>query len=140
MFALKDIESLKNYASIITIPFFSAAYATDCALGTINDPALGWLKNFDYPLLRVCGLALWLLATVTVIAIVVIVIDEIVVWLDSNSGETFVMLLMAFTCITVGIFIFCYIFPKMPTSPLNPFWHIGFLAYGLSLVNRAAKP
>lgn len=139
MFALKDIESLKNHASILTIPFFSTAYVIDCALKTIHDPFLGWLKSLDHPLLQFSGLPLWLLAVVAIVAVILILIDKLVVWLDSNTGEFFVMFWVGFTCMAAGFFVFCYFFPKMPTSPLNPFWHIGFLVYGLSLVNRAAN-
>lgn len=140
MFALKDIESLKNLASVLTIPFFAAAYAMDCALETFHDQFLGWLKNFSHPLIHFGGLVIWLLAIVAIAAGILIVIDKIVVWLDSNTGELFVMFWVGFTFMTAGAFIFCYVFPKAPTSPLNPFWHLGFLAYGLSLVNRAARP
>lgn len=140
MFALKDIESLKNLSSVLTIPFFAAAYALDCALETLHDQFLGWLKNFSHPLIQFSGVAIWLLVVVALASGIVILIDKIVVWLDSNTGELFVMFWVGFTFMAAGIFVFCYVFPKMPASPLNPFWHLGFLAYGLSLVNRAARP
>lgn len=55
MFALKDIESLKNLASILTIPFFAAAYLIDGVLETILDPFLDWLRNFPQPLVQIGG-------------------------------------------------------------------------------------
>ena len=140
MFALKDIESLRNLASILTIPFFAAAYLIDGALETIHDPFLDWLRNFPHPLVQIGGWAFWLLIVVAVVAIIFLLIDQAIVWVHVQTGDKFVMPWVGFTSLTAGVFIFCYVFPKMPLSPLNPFWHLGFLAYGLSLVDRAAKP
>lgn len=139
MFALKDIESLRNLASVLTIPFFSAAYVIDGARDTIKDPILDWLRNFPHSLVQIGGWAFWFMIVVMVVASVFLLIDETIVWLHVKTGDHLVMPWIGFTSLTAGIFVFCYVFPKMPASPLNPFWHLGFLAYGLSLVDRAAK-
>lgn len=141
MFAVKDIESLKNLASILTIPFFSAAYVIDGALDTIQDPMLDWLRNSSSLWLKLGGWVLWLLLVVAVVAIVFLLIDQAIVWLHVKVEEAgFIMPWFGFASLTAGVFVFSYVFPHMPASPLNPFWHLGFLAYGLSLVDRASRP
>ena len=140
MFAIKDIESLKNLAAILTIPFFSAAYVIDGALNTIQDPILDWLRHSSHPWLKIGGWVLWLLVVVAVVAVVFLLIDQAIVWLHVQTGDQFVMPWVGFASLTAGVFVFSYVFPHMPESPLNPFWHLGFLAYGLSLVDRASRP
>ena len=139
MFAVKDIESLKNLASILFIPFFSAAYVMDGALDTVQDPVLDWLRKSSLQWLKISGWAIWLLLVVAVVTLVFLLIDQVVVWLHVQTGDHLVMPWVGFASITVGAFVFCYVFPNMLASPLNPFWHLGFLAYGLSLVDRASR-
>ena len=139
MFAIKDIESLKNLAAILTIPFFSAAYVIDGALDTIQDPVLDWLRSSSHQWLKVGGWVFWLLVVVAVVAMVFLLIDQAIVWLHVQTGDHFVMPWAGFASLTAGVFVFSYVFPHMPVSPLNPFWHLGFLAYGLSLVDRASR-
>ena len=140
MFAIKDIESIKNLASILTIPFFSAGYAIDGAVETIQDPILEWLQNSSHHWLQIGGWGLWLLLVVAIVTIVFLLIDQGIVWLHFKiEAVGFIMPWFGFASLTAGVFVFSYVFPNMPASPLNPFWHLGFLAYGLSLVDRASK-
>lgn len=135
IFALKDIESLKNLASTLTIPFFAAACILDVGL----QAALDTLKNISHPLVQIGVCGFWLFIVVALVSMIFLLIDNAIVWLHVATGDRLVMLWVGFTSITAGIFICCYMLPKMPASPLNLFWHLGLLTYGLSLVSRAIK-
>lgn len=139
MFAIKDIESLKNLAAILTIPLFSAAYLMEGPFEIFRDPAIDWLRNSPHPWLKISGWAIWLIFLVAVVAIIFLLIDQAIIWLHIQTGGRYIMPWLGFSCLTIGILGLSYAFPKMPTSPINPFWHLGFLAYGLSLMDQASK-
>jgi len=109
-------------------------------LETLHDPILDWLRGASHSWLKISGWAFWLLIVVAVVSIVFLLIDQAIVWLHVQTGDKFVMPWFGFASLTAGVFVFSYVFPGMPISPLNPFLHLGFLAYGLSLVDRASKP
>jgi hypothetical protein len=139
MFAIKDLESIKNIAGILTIPFFSAAYVSDGAMDTIRDPVLDWLRNHHSTIISNCGWFIWFLVVVAVVTVVFAVVDYAIVWLHVRLGDTYVMPWLGFTCLTAGIFVLSFALPNIPKSPLNPLWHIALLCYGFSLIDRASK-
>lgn len=81
MFAIKDLESVKNLAAILVIPFFSAAYVLDGAMETIRDPILDWLRNQNSSAVNNVGWAIWFLVVVAAITAVLTAFDFCVVWL-----------------------------------------------------------
>ncbi|MDD5330266.1 MAG: hypothetical protein PHX38_09695 [Sulfuricella sp.] len=139
MFAIKDLENLKNLAAILVIPFLAAAYICDGALEIVRDPILDWLRNNDAAALTLLGWAAWFLIVIGLITLFVALIDFAIVWLHVNVGDAYVMAWFGFACITAGLFILSPALPNLPNSPLNPFWHLGLLCYGFSLVDRSAK-
>ena len=139
MFAIKDLESLNNLAHILVIPFFAAAYITDGAWQTLHDPLFDWLRNHDAIAIKTIGWAACLLIVVAFAAAAFLLVDAAIVWLHVRSGDHYVMAWAGFACLTAGLFVFAVVLPGIPQSPLNPFWHLALLCYGLSLVERAAK-
>lgn len=139
MIAIKDFESLNKLASVLAIPFFSAAYLTDGVPVSIQNQFLEWLKSSSLPLLKIGGWALWLFFVVAIVALVFLLIDQFIIWLHVITGDQVLMPWVGFTFLTAGIFVLGDVFPHLPQSPLNPLWHLGFVAYGLSLVKRGFK-
>lgn len=139
MFAIKDLESIKNLAAILVIPFFAAAYVSDGALETLHDPLLDWLRNHDSAAIKSFGWAVWFLIVVALVTVTFAVFDYCVVWLHVQLGDTYVMAWLGFACLTAGIFVLSFVMPGLPKSPLNPLWHLAILCYGFSLVDRASK-
>lgn len=139
MFAIKDLESIKNLAAILVIPFFAAAYISDGAMDTIRDPILDWLRNHDSAAVSTFGWAIWFLIVVAIVAAVLAAFDFCVVWLHVQLGDTYVMAWLGFACLTAGIFVLSIAMPGLPKSPLNPLWHFALLCYGFSLIHRASK-
>jgi phosphoglycerol transferase MdoB-like AlkP superfamily enzyme len=140
MFAIKDLESVKNLGAILVIPSFSAAYISDGAMETIRDPILDWLRNHDSSAASTVGWAIWFLVVVAVVTAVLAVFDFGVVWLHVQLGDTYVMAWFGFACLTAGVFVLSFAMPGVPQSPLNPLWHLALLCYGFSLIHRASKP
>lgn len=85
------------------------------------------------------GWALWLFFVVAIVALVFLLIDQFIIWLHVITGDQVLMPWVGFTFLTAGIFVLGDVFPHLPQSPLNPLWHLGFVAYGLSLVKRGFK-
>ncbi len=139
MFAIKDLESIKNLASVLVIPFFTAAYISDEKLKAIQDPLLNWLRNSDSASISIFGWAVWFLIIVAVVTAALAIFDNGVVWLHVQLGDKYVMAWFGFACLTAGLFLLSFIVPELPKSPLNPFWHLALLCYGFSLVDRASK-
>lgn len=139
MFAIKDLESIKNLASILVIPFFSAAYIADNALANFHDPILDWLKSSDAILFNIAGWSLWFILVVAIVSFVFFVVDYLIIWIHVEFGNTYVMALIGFTCLTAGVFVLSPMLQGLPISPLNPLWHLAFLCYGFSLIDRSAK-
>ena len=139
MFAIKDLESVKNLASILVIPFFAAAYASDQALETIHDPVLDWLRNCNSVPIQSLGWLGWFLLVVALVTFALAVTDYCVVWLHVKLGDTYVMAWLGFACLAAGILVLSYVVPGLPKSPINPLWHFALLCYGFSLVERASK-
>lgn len=135
MLAIQDIESLKNHGTVLSIPFFSAA----CVMGTPydagNDPIFGSSQHW----LSVGGWGVFLLLVVGAVAAVLVILDVAILWLHGQTGDSVVMPWLGFASITLGVFALSYASDKVPASPLNLFWHLGFLAYGFSLISRASR-
>lgn len=139
MFAIKDLESIKNLAAVLVIPFFSAAYVSDGALETIKDPVLDWLRASDSSIVSAAGWTVWFLIVIGIVTALLAAFDSCVVWLHVALGDNFVMAWFGFACLTAGLFILSLVMPGIPKSPFNPLWHLAFLCYGFGLIDRAAK-
>ena len=139
MFAIKDLESIKNLASIMVIPFLSAAWIADAGPYRIAGPLMVWLENFNYPALKLVGLAVAIFATVVLATILLAAFDYCVVWLHVELDLVYLMPAVGFSAITAGLFVLSFLTPELPKSSLNPFWHFGLLCYGFSLFSRAQK-
>lgn len=138
MFAVKDLESIKNLASILVIPFFASAYMSDGAMTTLRDPFLDWLRSHDSALIAVVGWAIWIFIVVGLVTAILAALDFCIVWLHVQLGDTYVMVWFGFSFLTAGIFVLSFVIPDLPKSPLNPLWHLALLCYGFSLVHRAS--
>lgn len=139
MFAIKDLESIKNLATILVIPFFAAAYVSDGALETLRDPLLDWLRNNDSNVIQTIGWGIWFLIVVALVTFAFATFDYCVVWLHVQLGDTYVMAWFGFSCLTAGVLVLSFVMPGLPKSPLNPLWHLALLCYGFSLIERASK-
>ena len=139
MFAIKDIESVKNLAGVLVIPFFTAAYISDGTMNKIRDPLFDWLRSQDSCIISAFGWAFWLLTVVAVVTMAIALFDTCVVWLHVKLGDTFVMLWFGFAFLAAGILVLSFAMPGLPKSPLNPLWHISLFCYGFTLIDRAGK-
>jgi len=86
MFAIKDLESLRNIAVIVVIPLFTAAYVADGGISRIKDLILSWLRNNPCISIQIVGWAISFLWVVGIIAISLALIDFILVWIHVNTG------------------------------------------------------
>lgn len=139
MFAIKDLESLKNLSTVMVIPCFAAAYVSDGAQEAIRDPVLNWMRESNYFGIQFIGWVMWLLIVVTLVGAVVALLDYCVVWLQVKTGEVYLMVFLGFACLTAGLLVLSLVMPGLPKSPLNPLWHFALLCYGFSLIERASK-
>jgi len=139
MLAIKDLESLKNIAVVVVIPLFAAAYVADGGINQIKDPILSWLRNNPYISIKIVGWAISFLWVVGIIAIALALIDFVLVWIDVNTGMELFLPWAGFACLTAGLFVFSHFIAGLPESPLNPFWHLGLISYGFTLIDRSAK-
>lgn len=139
MFAIKDVESIKNLAAILTIPLFAAAYVSDGALETIRDPVLDWLRNNDIQSIKLFGWVVWFLIVVAIVTFVFSAVDFGIIWLHVWLDNSYFMAWVGFSCITAGLLVLSIALPGLPQRPINPLWHLALLCYGFSLVDRAAK-
>jgi len=139
MFAIKDLESIKNLAAILTIPLFAAAYVSDGALDTIRDPFFDWLRNNDVQSIKLVGWVLWFLTVVAIVTFVFAAVDFCIIWLHVWLDNSYFMAWVGFSCITAGLLILAIALPGLPQSPINPLWHLALLCYGFGLVDRAAR-
>ncbi|VWC20550.1 hypothetical protein BLA13014_05699 [Burkholderia aenigmatica] len=136
MFAIKDIESVKNLASILVIPFFAAAFIAGGGLNTFNDPVTGWLTASSYLPFKIIGYSLLLASVVALTTLTFAIVDYCVIWIHVTLNSAYPMAIFGFTSLTAGLFVLSFAVPGLPKSPLNPFWHFGFLCYGFSLLSR----
>lgn len=139
MFAIKDLESIKNLGAILVIPLFAAAYISDGALEIVRDPMLDWLRNQDSAAIKTFGWAIGLLIIVALVTFAIAIFDSCVAWLHVKLDAIYFMAWFGFACLTAGIFVLSFVIPGLPQSPINPLWHLGLLCYGFSLVDRASK-
>jgi len=139
MIAVKDLESLKHIAARLFIPFFAAALLSDGGIGFLNDQTLQVGVNSPVFAIKIASWTIGFMMAVAVVAFATLIIDQSVIWIHVRTGDKIVMPWVGFASLTCGLFIFSNVFPNMPKSPLNPFWHLGFLAYGTTLIDRAAK-
>lgn len=139
MLSIKDFESIKNISTIICIPFIAAALITDGIL--INDIAaeLIWLTESSFSAIKIIGWALSLITTVTIAALAFCIFDLLIVEIHVSLGNRYILPLIAMTLLTAGLFVLSILMPNIPKSPLNPFWHMAFIAYGFNLIDRAGK-
>ena len=132
MMSLKDIESLKNLAGILSIPFFAIACVAD-----------GFLIQMvtEFPLEnKVIPLILRFTIAVIMVFLVQVLVTPYILMLGPKPGTIDLMpfpVAFAFICIAVGLYGFGSLIPdlKLPPSPLNVFWHLGILSYGLLILS-----
>lgn len=139
MLSIKDFESIKNISAIICTPLIAAALITDGIL--IHDIAaeLTWLTESSLSILRISGWAISLMITVATVIIAFFIFDSLIVWIHVKLGDIYVMPFIAMTLLTAGLFVLSILIPNIPKSPLNPFWHMAFIAHGFNLIDRAGK-
>lgn len=141
-FAVKDLASLRNLAHILVIPFFAAAYVSGGAAAVGADPVIRWLQSSSITWLRNSGWILWFLCAVGITAVTFFLVDEGLQWVTEHVKVRLISHLLAplisFACLTAGLFVLSYSVPTLPRSPFNPFWHLGLLCYGFSLIDRSA--
>lgn len=139
MFAIKDLESIKKLSSLLVIPLIAAACLVDGAFADIHTAIAQGFSIAAIPLLSAVGEAVWVCLLVAMVGISLILFDKVIVWLDVRSGESFVMLWLGFAALTMGVLVLSAVISSLPRTPLNPIWHLAFLAYGFSLIDRSAK-
>jgi hypothetical protein len=145
MLGLKDIESLRKESAILCIPLFSFALIQD-----------SWIENVSTFLLS-NGLN-YLNGSITkVLSFVVIVTLAMAIFLllnygilrgawwfdnqkqkeDPTRGRSRLLQWIGLLLITAGLFALSPLVGLKSTSPLNIFWHLGFLAYGYFFYDRS---
>jgi hypothetical protein len=105
MFAVKDLETLKNLGGLLTIPLFSAACLLDIRKMEFSDSDLLWIR--DRP--QEWGVFGWIFLIV-IIVVVVFCLLEVIHWLVlvpiTRIGVFNVILpLLGLSCLTMGVFV-----------------------------------
>jgi hypothetical protein len=140
MFAFKDLDIFKTHAAILTPPLFAAAYITDKAKTDMSDFAPMWLVEHPWLILQIIGWGMFLLLATLAVWIVFLLVDTGIAWIDawiaSLCGSSLVFLWLGTSSITAGLLILLVVFNQTPVLVLNPFWHLGFIAYGFTMMER----
>jgi DNA-binding Lrp family transcriptional regulator len=148
MVSLRDLTSLHQVAGLLAVPFFAAASIVDHLFDAWRDVILAPLLWFVRHRSPDHAIAEWLLGcfvVVTIVGVVVFLVSWLILDLDVVVARIPIVgkviplpIWVGLTCITAGLFIVEVVIPALPPSPLNPFWHLGLLCYGV-LPNTAAS-
>lgn len=143
MLGLKDIETLKSLSAILCIPLFAAAYiaSSSQSFSLENQDALikFFLDNSSHNL-QLVGKTLYVVISVIITTVAFFIFDYLAIWIEVRTNGLRFFFWLGIIFLTAGLFIFSYIAPnQFPKSPLNPFWHMAFLAYGFTLLERSAQ-
>jgi hypothetical protein len=149
MVNLKDIESLHKLAFLLVVPFFTAASMIDHTFDSILDvvlfPLMWWVRNVTSYDPDLAEFALGCFILVGIIGAILIGLsvglwatDRMVAQIPLVGEYLTVLLWIGLTCITAGLFVAGFVIPGLPQSPLNPFWHLGLLCYGIVLIDIGA--
>jgi hypothetical protein len=150
MISLGDAASLKDLPILLTVPFFTAAAMVDHILDTPRDVILAlpmwWVRRVtqsDASLAEFflgCFVLVGLVGAIVIVAIYMVVdLDQAVERIPVVGKHLAVLIWVAWTCITAGLFVVEVVIPGLPKSPLNPVWHLGLLSYGVGLIDWGAK-
>ena len=150
MLGIKDLESLRKSSSILSVPFFSFALIADGVLGWLAKSLAG-LMNLgfdpdDQGAMAVVGFVVLVTVVLFVLEIFDIGLFRVEWWMirlfrkdgDDQSSTPFVRW-VGLLLLTAGLFAFSSLISGLPASPLNPAWHLGFLAYGWSVIDRGNR-
>ena len=127
MFAIKDVESLKNLSTFLTVPLFAAGFTTSKkTILELETPAELLLQVV--PEVLYCSLAF------------VIITVLIVVSMQLSKACFIVFVLLAFIPLTIGL---C----QIPTLVLHAiksdilipqiFWTLGYISLGFAMISMA---
>jgi hypothetical protein len=140
VFAFKDLDIFKTHAAILAPPLFTAALLTDILKSDTVVPATDWLMEHPSLVLKIIGWSILLLSAASCVSIVLVIVDVLVIransWASVRLEESVVFLFLGTAFITAGLLILLVVFKQPPILVLNPFWHLGFIAYGLKLVEK----
>ena len=150
MISLDDAASLKDLLILLTVPFFTAAAMVDHILDTPHDVILAlpmwWVRRgtqSDASLAEFflgCFVLVGLVGTIVIVATYMVAdLDRAVEHIPVVGKHLAVLIWVAWTCITAGLFVVEVVIPGLPKSPLNPVWHLGLLSYGVGLIDLGAK-
>jgi hypothetical protein len=112
----KDLESLKNLGSILTVPFFSVAFLVfaDTPIPTQSN-ILSWF--------------VWILIVVLVVHLVWALVEAIIAWVCQRSWGKIIAVWFGLSFLTTGLSAFPFFIQKAEL-PLNICWYLGFLGAG----------
>ncbi len=145
MVSIKDLESLKNLASLLAVPFFTAAMIVDHTFDALRDGIMAlplwWFRHVTQSEPRFAAFFLGCFVLVGLVGVIMAVGTSLLLDVDRAVARIPVVgkhLPLAgwvgLTCITAGLFVVEVVIPGLPPSPLNPFWHLGLLCYGVGLI------
>jgi hypothetical protein len=136
MTTIKDLEILLKLAPLLMIPFFAAACLVDGVLATWVDGLMAAFSLGHSWVLRylVTCASVWGLLTVAQFAL-----D----WVDEHTGDALSELKIrtggGMVCLLVGLMVlFPLIAPEALTLPLHPFWHLGLICGGVTLIQQGS--
>jgi hypothetical protein len=150
MVGLKDVESLHKLAGVLVVPFFAAASMIDHTFDSIRDvilfPLMWWVRHvtsYDPDLAEFffgCFVLVGIIgAMLVVLSVGLWATDGMVAKIPLVGDLLPVLWWIGLTCITAGLFVAGFVIPGLPQSPLNPFWHLGLLCYGIVLFDLGAS-
>jgi hypothetical protein len=121
----KDLERLKNLGSILTVPFFSAAFLVfaDTPFPTQSN-ILIWF--------------VWILIVALGVHLVWAVVEAIIAWVCQHSWGKFIAVWFGLSLLTAGLSAFPFFIQKAEL-PVNICWYLGFLGAGFRIFSLKEK-
>jgi hypothetical protein len=151
MVSLRDLVSLHDLAGPLTVPLFTAASIVDHLFDEERDFLLTpflWFIHYRFPepaLAAMAELLVGCFIVVTIVGLIVFFVTLTILALDHGIARLpvfshFIVLpiWVGVTCITAGLFAIEAVIPALPPPPLNPFWHLELLCYGILIIQLGA--
>ena len=129
-FVPKDIESLSKLASLLAVPFFSAALFIDVGLWVLrydNSPFLHWLISAPIQVISFLAKGVVFMCGVVAVMVIYEVANDL---LRLVPKLTF---FFGLTLLTFGVLGIGQLANPTPFGTVNLFWHLGSLCWGLSI-------
>lgn len=127
------LNKLTKNSELLCVPLMVAAYASDCFSKHYSDPLFKFIEKIDYPILYL----FWFCLVVGVAYLVFIKSSNFIINSHNKAVRVnkvpYFLNFVAISFLSVGVFSLSLLYVQAPKIPINLFWSLGCLSYGISL-------